>query len=45
MITDSTTLTTSAPTVEATPLTDFFSAAEARSDQWRQLSALTRAWQ
>ena len=44
MITDTTTLTTSSP-AEATALTDFFSAAEARADQWRQLSALARAWQ
>jgi arginine decarboxylase len=44
MITDSTTLTTSGPAETAT-LTDFFSAAEARADQWRQLSALARAWQ
>jgi arginine decarboxylase len=28
----------------ATPLVDFFSAAEARSDRWRQLSAVVRAW-
>ena len=29
----------------ATPLVDFFSAAEARTDRWRQLSAVVRAWQ
>jgi len=28
-----------------TPLVDFFSAAEARFDRWRQLSAVVRAWQ
>src|SRR5688572_23328553 len=28
-----------------TPLVDFFSAAEARVDRWRQLSAVVRAWQ
>ena len=28
-----------------TPLVDFFSAAEARIDRWRQLSAVVRAWQ
>jgi arginine decarboxylase len=44
MITETTALTPSSP-APATTLTDFFSAAEARADQWRQLSALTRAWQ
>jgi arginine decarboxylase len=29
----------------ATDLSDFFSATEARSDRWRQLSAIVRAWQ
>ena len=28
-----------------TPLVEFFSAAEARIDRWRQLSAVVRAWQ
>jgi arginine decarboxylase len=28
-----------------TPIVDFFSAAEARFDRWRQLSAVVRAWQ
>ena len=28
-----------------TPLVEFFSAAEARFDRWRQLSAVVRAWQ
>ena len=28
-----------------TPLVDFFSAAEARFDRWRQLSAVVRGWQ
>ena len=28
-----------------TPLAEFFSAAEARADRWRQLSAVARAWQ
>ena len=28
-----------------TPLVNFFSAAEARIDRWRQLSAVVRAWQ
>ena len=28
-----------------TPLVDFFSAAEARFDRWRQLAAVVRAWQ
>ena len=45
-----TTETTASPgTVAAsaapTPLVEFFSAAEARTDRWRQLSALVRAWQ
>jgi arginine decarboxylase len=44
MITETTAPTTSSPASTWT-LTDFFSAAEARADQWRQLSALTRAWQ
>jgi arginine decarboxylase len=44
MITDTTALTTSGPAA-ATTLTEFFSAAEARADQWRQLSAVVRAWQ
>jgi len=30
--------------VPPTPLVDFFSAAEARIDRWRQLSAVVRAW-
>ena len=37
-----------APATTALPaptLNEFFSAAEARADQWRQLSAVTRAWQ
>ena len=29
----------------AIPLTDFFSAMEARFDRWRQISAVVRAWQ
>src|SRR5687768_15279694 len=29
----------------ATDLSDFFSAGEARLDSWRQLSAVSRAWQ
>ena len=29
----------------AVPLTDFFSAMEARFDRWRQISAVVRAWQ
>src|SRR5262245_16569843 len=29
----------------ATPLVNFFSAAEARIDRWRQLSAVVRSWQ
>jgi arginine decarboxylase len=45
MITDTTTALST--TVPAPPLTadDFFSAAEARTDHWRQLCAVTRAWQ
>jgi arginine/lysine/ornithine decarboxylase len=38
MITD-----TTAPT-PAVPASDFFSAMEARSDRWRQISAVARAW-
>src|SRR4029079_11312716 len=37
------------PALEAaaaqTPLVNFFSAAEARIDRWRQLAAVVRAWQ
>ncbi len=44
-----TTETTVSPAAVAagapTPLVEFFSAAEARSDRWRQLSAVVRAWQ
>jgi arginine decarboxylase len=44
-----TTETTASPAPAAasapTPLVDFFSAAEARIDRWRQLSAVVRAWQ
>ena len=29
----------------ATDLRDFFSAAEARTDRWRQMSAVGRAWE
>jgi hypothetical protein len=35
--------TTAAPT--AAPLANFFSAAEARFDRWRQFCAVARAWQ
>jgi arginine decarboxylase len=56
MITDTRTATASAtlaapstvPSRTAAPaldLVDFFSAAEARTDQWRQLCAVTRVWQ
>jgi arginine decarboxylase len=47
MITDTTaTPVPAVPTSEPpTPLVDFFSAAEARIDRWRQLSAVARAWQ
>ena len=31
--------------VPSVPLTDFFSAMEARTDRWRQISAIARAWQ
>ena len=39
--------TSPAPVAAAapTPLVDFFSAAEARIDRWRQLAAVVRAWQ
>ncbi len=45
MLTETT--VSSAPVAAAapTPLVDFFSAAEARFDRWRQLSAVVRAWQ
>jgi arginine decarboxylase len=33
------------PATPSLPLTDFFSAAEARTDRWRQLSAVARGWQ
>jgi arginine decarboxylase len=51
MITTSTTVPPSvaAPgsttAVSTTNVADFFSAAEARTDRWRQLSAVVRAWQ
>src|SRR5688572_21707031 len=35
--------TPAAPAVK--PLVDFFSAAEARTDRWRQICAAVRAWQ
>jgi arginine decarboxylase len=44
MITETTTLTPGSP-APPVALADFFSAAEARTDQWRQLGALSRAWQ
>ena len=38
-------VTTAQPPVPSLAPADFFSAAEARIDQWRQLSAVARAWQ
>ncbi len=37
--------TTAQPPVPSLAPADFFSAAESRIDQWRQLSAVVRAWQ
>jgi arginine decarboxylase len=46
MITTGTKVSTSTSVpVAASNLADFFSAAEARTDRWRQLSAVVRAWQ
>src|SRR5688500_11048446 len=45
MITDTKVPVPTAARTTATTLADFFSAAEARMDRWRQLSAVARAWQ
>jgi arginine decarboxylase len=45
MTTETTASPAPAATSTPTPLVDFFSAAEARTDRWRQLSAVVRAWQ
>ena len=44
MITDTKQATTTTVPAPAATLNEFFSAAEARTDQWRQLYAVTRAW-
>jgi arginine decarboxylase len=44
MITTDITRSTSTVPTHATDLADFFSAAEARTDRWRQISAVVRAW-
>src|SRR5688572_10929316 len=46
MITEQAVVSSTAPvSAPVTPIVDFFSAAEARIDRWRQLSAVVRAWQ
>ncbi|HEY6361922.1 MAG TPA: hypothetical protein VIX63_12495, partial [Vicinamibacterales bacterium] len=45
MLTDTTVQPPATVPAPAAPLNDFFSAAEARTDRWRQLSAVVRAWQ
>ena len=45
MLTETTVPTAPVEASTPTPLVDFFSAAEARFDRWRQLSAVVRAWQ
>ena len=45
MITETTASSAPAAPHTALPRSDFFSAAEARVDRWRQLCAVTRAWQ
>ncbi len=45
MFTDTTVKPPTSVPAPTAPLADFFSAAEARTDRWRQLSAVVRAWQ
>ena len=45
MLTETTVSPAPVEATTPTPLVDFFSAAEARFDRWRQLSAVVRAWQ
>ena len=45
MLTETTVSPAPVAALAPTPLIDFFSAAEARFDRWRQLSAVVRAWQ
>src|SRR3954451_3841687 len=45
MTTDSNSASVTPVAPPTTDLTDFFSAAEARTDRWRQMQATVRAWQ
>src|SRR6185503_16013083 len=45
MLTETTVSPAPVEATTPTPLVDFFSAAEARVDRWRQLAAVVRAWQ